>query len=81
MVRILLRPEISRVLGRSPPFDLDIILGRRKKGPRGLVTGGLSPLVFCAVAVSTKNKTNVRNANGIHECLMMEAICPERVFK
>ena len=46
-----------------------------------MAAGGLSPFVFWAVAVSTKKKEKARNVNGIHERLVMEAICPDRVFK
>ena len=46
-----------------------------------MVDGALSPLVFWAFAGSAKSNATARNAKGIHERFMREAIWPGKVFK
>ncbi len=59
-VLILLLPEISRVLGLSPPFDLNNFFGKRRNGPLGLVAG-LSPLEFWAAEGVANSTIIARN--------------------
>ena len=59
-VLILFCPEISRVLGLSPPFDLKSLFGKRRNGPEGLVAG-LSPLTFWASEGVVNSRITTRN--------------------